>query len=123
VTTRDYLRLPIDPAEGFPQAFRLALSGRTYHFRLHANVAEEYAASAPAGGLLDLPTAGAFLVLAVAREEPSGLATILRRKLVPAVEYLAGELALTFRTMRVDLRNLNGIGSFGSEVVGGVAVR
>jgi hypothetical protein len=117
-----FLRLPIDPAEGFPQAFRLALGGRTYQFRLHANVTEELAI-ARAGELLTLPMRGAFLVLAVAREEPAGLVTILRRKLAPGVEYRAAELALLFRVIRLDLRNLNGLGAFGSEVVGGVALR
>jgi hypothetical protein len=122
VATRSFLRLPIDADEGFPQAFRLAVSGRNYQFRLYANVAEDVVDGAPAVPL-DLPSAGAFLVLSVAREEPGGLVTILRRKLVPEVEYLAAELALTFRTMRLDPRNLNGVGSFGSEVVGGVAPR
>ena len=117
-----FLPLPIDPAEGFPQAFRLALAGRTYQFRLHANVAEEVLAQAP-DGLLELPAAGAFLVLTVDREEPAGLVTILRRKLVPNVAYHAAELVLRFGAMRVDRRNLNGLGAFGSVVVGGVALR
>jgi hypothetical protein len=30
---------------------------------------------------------------------------------------------LTFRTLRVAVRNLNGVGAFGSEIVAGVAVR
>jgi hypothetical protein len=122
VETRTFRRLPIDADEGFPQAFRLALSGRDYQFRLYANVAEDIVATTPTG-LLDLPAARAFLVLSVDREEPGGLVTILRRKLVPRVEYLAAELVLTFRTMRLDLRNLNGVGSFGSLVAGGVAPR
>lgn len=117
-----FLQLPIDPDEGFPQAFRLSLAARTYQFRLSANVAEELFDDAPAG-LLTLPAVGAFLVLAVDREGPAGLTTILRRKLVPGVEYHAAELALTFRTMLLDPRNVNGIGSFGSQVVGGVALR
>ena len=71
----------------------------------------------------ELPLPGAFLVLQVDREEPTGLVTLLRRKLVRDVEYRAAELALTFRTMLVDRRNLNGSGSFGSLVVGGVARR
>jgi hypothetical protein len=115
-------QLPIDPAEGFPQAFRLALGGRTYQFRLYANVSEEFAAAA-GDGLVDLPAVGAFLVLAVDREDPAGLVPLLRRKLVSNVEYHAAELALVFRTMRLDRRNLNGSGSFGSIVVGGVALR
>ncbi|WP_369034219.1 hypothetical protein [Streptomyces adonidis] len=121
MVTRSFLRLPIDADEGFPQAFRLAVAGRNYQFRLYANVAEDIVDSAPSGPL-DLPTARAFLALSVDREEPGGPVTILRRKLVPAVEYPAAELALTFRTMRLDLRNLNAAGSFGSEVVGGVAL-
>ncbi|MFF3374078.1 hypothetical protein ACFYXF_14215 [Streptomyces sp. NPDC002680] len=121
MVTRSFLRLPIDADEGFPQAFRLAVAGRNYQFRLYANVAEDIVDSAPSGPL-DLPTAHAFLTLSVDREEPGGPVTILRRKLVPDVEYPAAELALTFRTMRLDLRNLNAAGSFGSEVVGGVAL-
>ncbi|MET7479560.1 hypothetical protein ABZT17_35075 [Streptomyces sp. NPDC005648] len=117
-----YLTLPIDPAEGFPQAFRLALADRSYRLRLYANVAEDLLRDAP-DGVLDLPVDGGFLVLSVAREEPAGLTTILLRKLAPGVEYHAAELALTFPTMRLHPRNLNGAGSFGSQVVGGVALR
>lgn len=118
----NYLALPIDPADGFPQAFRLSLGVRSYRFRLYANVAEELLDDA-SGGLLDLPARRAFLVLSVDREEPAGLTAILRRKLAPGVEYHAAELALTFPTMLLDPRNLNGAGSFGSRVVGGVALR
>jgi hypothetical protein len=117
-----FLRLPINPDEGFPQAFRVTVSGRTYQFRLYANVSEDFTAHAP-DKPVDLPRDGAFLVLTVDREEPGGLVTILRRKLVPGVEYHAAELALTFTTIRVDRRNLNGVGSFSSDVVGGVASR
>jgi len=115
-----FFRLPIVADDGFPQAFRLALAGQTYQFRLYANVAEELL---PGDGQLDLPADGAFLVLSVDREEPGGPVRILHRKLVPGVEYVAAELALTFRTMRLDLRNLNAAGAFGSQVDGGVARR
>ncbi|MFG1997554.1 hypothetical protein ACGFNU_00210 [Spirillospora sp. NPDC048911] len=127
-TARSFRRLPIDADEGFPQAFRLAFAGREYQFRLYANVAEEIVRAArdkpqEQRKPLDLPADKAFLVLAVDREEPGGPVPILRRKLVPGVEYLAAELALTFRTLRLDLRNLNAAGAFGSEVAGGVAPR
>lgn len=122
MTAPAFLQLPINPTDGFPQAFRLAMAGRTYQFRLYANVAEEVLDDPPAG-LLELPAGKAFLVLSVDREEPGGLTTILRRKLVPGVLYEAAELVLTFTTMLLDPRNLNGIGSFGSQVVGGVALR
>ncbi|HYQ62566.1 hypothetical protein [Actinophytocola sp.] len=116
-----FLRLPINAADGFPQAFRLAVAGRTYRFQLYANVAEELLDTAT--GPLELPARGAFLVLSVDREEPAGLTTILRRKLVPGITYQAAELALTFPTMLLDPRNLNGVGEFGSRVIGGVAPR
>lgn len=122
MATPSFLRLPIEASEGFPQAFRLSLGQAIYQFRWYANVAEHVAEKLP-DGLIDLPARGAFLVLSVAREEPAGSATILRRKLVPGIVYEAGELLLTFRTMKLDRRNLNGLGSFGSEVVGGVALR
>jgi len=120
--TLPFRRLPIDPAEGFPQSFRLSLEDRTYEFQLYANVTEELVDAASTGPL-DLPRKGAFLVLSIAREEPTGLVTIFRRKLVPNLEYAVAELAVVFRTMRLDRRNLNGVGAFGSDVVGGVALR
>jgi hypothetical protein len=117
-----FLRLPINADEGFPQAFRLTVGGQLYRFELYANVAEELLDPVPASPF-DLPVPGAFLVLRVDREEPTGLVPLLRRKLVPQLVYEADELALTFTTMRVDPRNINGSGAFGSSVIGGVALR
>jgi len=122
VATLDFFQLPINADEGLPQAFRLAVGDRLYQFRLYANVAEELLNAAPTGPI-DLPIPGAFLVLRVDRESPTGLVTLLQRKLVLDHEYEAAELALTFRTMRLDPRNLNGLGAFGSQIVGGVARR
>jgi len=118
----NFFALPIQEDEGFPQAFRLSVGDHSYQFRFYVNVAEDLLDPTPTG-LIDLPEARAFLVLSVDREETGGATTILRRKLVPGVEYHAAELALTFPTMRIDPRNLNGVGSFGSQVVGGVALR
>src|SRR4051794_5372324 len=100
MATLNFFRLPINADEGFPQAFRLTVAGQLYQFRLYANVAEELLDPDPSGPF-ELPSPGAFLVLRVDREEPTGLVTLLRRKLVPDIEYHAAELALTFRTMRV----------------------
>ena len=72
--------------------------------------------------MYDLPEPGAFLVMQVRRElEPP--AVIFNRKIVRNLEYEAHELAFLFRVMRVARRNLNGVGSFGSQIVAGVALR
>ncbi|UPJ53435.1 hypothetical protein IVB30_20225 [Bradyrhizobium sp. 200] len=121
MTDRSYLQLPINADQGFPQAFRLSFAGQVYIILLYVNVPEENRES-----LLELPTSQdaaqqAFMVMRVTRDSaPSG--TIFQRKLVPNLEYRAAELAFVFRQMRVARQNLNGIGSFGSAVVGGVAL-
>lgn len=115
-----YARLPIQPEEGFPQAFRLVVAGTTYGVALYVNVCDERVLT---GGALDLPIPGAFLVMTVERQGPVPAVPIFRRKLVPSVEYRAHELAFVFTRMLVDVRNLNGAGRYGSQVVGGVATR
>ncbi len=119
---RTYRKLPINADEGFPQSFRLRFNDRMYQILLYANVSEEVA-----GGqedvVYDLPTPGAFLVMRVARESGEGPAVIFQRKLVSDLEYEAAELAFVFREMRVAKRNLNGVGAFGSRVIGGIAAR
>lgn len=120
--TRRYLRLPIDPDEGFPQAFQLAFEGRSYDFFLYVNVLETDDDVAD-DHIYDLPAKGAYLVMDVSRVGAGSLEPLFRRKLVPNLEYEAGELAFFFARMRVARRNLNGFGTHGSEVVGGIAAR
>lgn len=115
-----YLRLPIQPDEGFPQAFRLSLGAATYTVSLYVSLVD----NDPAGDrLLVLPAPGAFMVMSVRRDSPGTPATIFLRKLVTEHEYAAAELALLFTRIAVHPRNLNGVGPFGSEVTGGVALR
>jgi hypothetical protein len=117
----DYLRLPIVADEGFPQSFRLSLGASSYTVTLYVSiVAEELVASKSP---LRLPTAGAFMVMGVRRDNPGVPATIFLRKLVPDHEYGAAELALLFTEIIVHPLNLNGRGAFGSRVTGGVALR
>ncbi|MCB0128934.1 MAG: hypothetical protein KDE58_42000, partial [Caldilineaceae bacterium] len=73
--------------------------------------------------LYHLPAPDAYLVMTVQREEPTGNVVILRRKLVCNLEIEAAELAFLFRTITVAKRNLNGIGSYGSTIIGGIAAR
>lgn len=71
--------------------------------------------------LMVLPDAQRFLVVRVDVLGADGIAqTVFLRKVVPSLEYRAGGLALTFPTQIVARRNLNGAGSFGSNVIGGV---
>jgi hypothetical protein len=114
-----YLRLPIQPDEGFPQAFRLSVGSSAYSVALYVSVLED---PIPDQRLV-LPTTGAFMVMSVRRDSPGSPTTIFRRKLVTQHEYEAAELAFVFTRIAVDARNLNGAGAFGSQVTGGVALR
>jgi hypothetical protein len=120
---QNFLRLPINADEGFPQAFMLATGDAMYRFVLYVNVAEELLPGPETVMDLGSGVAGVFMVLTVAREDPGGETVLLRRKIVPGLQYQAGDLMLTFTTLRVAVRNLNAVGTYGSEVVGGVAQR
>jgi hypothetical protein len=130
VTT--FLNLPVDGDDGFPQSFLLALGGSTFRFELHVNIAEEQllAARPAPRSLLDLVgdgsaptgTPAGILVMAVTRQDPAGDVPVLRRRVLPGLVYDARDLLVTFSSVTVAAGNLNGAGSFGSALVGGVAV-
>jgi hypothetical protein len=115
-----YDPLPIDNTAGFPQQFPLLLNGVNYQFLIYVNVPE--AALGSLDELMVLPDATRFLVVRVSVLAADGTAqTVFLRKVVPSLEYRADGLALTFPTQIVARRNLNGVGNFGSNVIGGVA--
>ena len=134
MSQRIYRQLPINADEGFPQAFRLNFNGNVYQIWLYVNVLEEGVETAD-DYLYNLPvhekfpnsisetSRDAFMVMRVAQEGAGGPAVIFQRKLVPNLEYEAAELVFVFRKMVVARRNLNGVGAFGSQVIGGVATR
>ena len=66
-----YLTLPINPDEGFPQAFRLALGARAYTVTLYVNLLDEE--GRPDDEVVyDLARdPRAFMVMAVRRESPA----------------------------------------------------
>jgi hypothetical protein len=116
---RTYDPLPIDNTAGFPQQFPLLLNGVNYQFRLYVDVPE--AALGSMDQLMVLPDEQRFLVVRVDVLGTDGTAqTIFLRKVVSSLEYRAGGLGLIFPTQIVARRNLNGAGSFGSNVIGGV---
>ena len=125
MTQRTYLQLPINGDEGFPQAFRLDFNGKTYQVFLYVNILEDAAAQPDANDVYTLPDprGGAFMVMRVLREDIAANSVIFQRKLVPNLEYEAAEVAFLFKEMKVASLNLNGIGAFGSRVIGGIAAR
>ena len=124
MTSRQFLRLPINADEGFPQTFRLDFENRTYRCFLYVNLPEpEVEQSLDTVMSLPDPESGAFMVLRVSREGTVEPEVIFQRKLVLDLEYEAAELAFLFREIKVARRNLNGIGAFGSSVIGGIASR
>ena len=117
---RTYDPLPIDNAAGLPQVFPFLLGGVRYQFTLYVDAPED--SLGPLEELMTLPDALRFLVVRVDVLGSAGAQqTIFLRKVVPSLEYRAGPLALTFPTQIVARRNLNGAGTFGSNVIGGVA--
>jgi hypothetical protein len=119
---REYLSLPIEADEGFPQSFRFVFGNSTYRISLYVTVLEDRRPTVDEL-VYELPTPTEYMVMTVAREGPGEPQVILRRRIVPNHEYEAEELAFLFRELTVARRNLNGVGSFGSQVTGGVAAR
>jgi hypothetical protein len=120
---RTYTALPIDPTLGFPQSFSFALDGVTYFFTLYVDIAATALDSATTD-LFSLPAANAFLVARVDTQNSDGTGnTIFLRKVTPELEYLTENISLYFPQQVVARQNLNGQGSFGSSVMGGIAPR
>jgi len=120
---RSYSPLPIDGTLGFPQSFSSAFGGKTYYFFMYVDIEASLLSSSTAS-LLQLPAGNAFLVVRVEKENRDNTRTIIfLRKVVPDMEYVAENIALTFPTQVVARANLNGRGDFGSVVVGGIAAR
>jgi hypothetical protein len=116
-----YLELPVNADDGFPQAFRMTVGSGSYTVTLQVTIVDEQLLGT--GEPLVLPLPGAFMVMTVSRDGPGPAEAIFRRKLVPAHEYGAAELAFVVKEITVDPRNLNAAGAFGSRVVAGVASR
>jgi hypothetical protein len=117
---RAYDPLPIDNTAGFPQQFPLLLNGVNYQFRLYVDVPA--AALGPIDEVMVLPDAQRFLVVRADILGTDGTTqTVFLRKVVPSLEYSVRGIGLYFPTQIVARRNLNGVGSFGSNIVAGVA--
>jgi hypothetical protein len=74
-------------------------------------------ATGPAGSLRGM------LVGTITRQDSSGDVVLLRRRLLPGLQYTARELLLTVEEMSLAMGNLNGVGNFGSVLTARVALR
>lgn len=131
----DLSRLPVDPDEGFPQAFLFAFGGATYGITWYVDIAESQLPDprvADPGTLIDLsgdvgggePRQDAprgILLLGVDLRDPDGVTPLLRRRVIPGLSYTAGQLLLVVRQAAIALGNLNGTGRYGSVLDVGVA--
>lgn len=132
----DLAELPVDPDEGFPQAFLFAFGGLTYGITWYVNVAESQLPPAQmadptviidivgdrasTGGQTKTPAPQGILVLTIDRRDADGVTLLLRRRMIPGLTCTAGQLLLVVRSASVALGNLNGTGSFGSVLDVGV---
>jgi len=74
--------------------------------------------------ILDLPLSDSFLVVKVEVELPDATRqTLFLRKVVTDLEYETESIALIFPQQRVAVSNLNGQGNFGTQIIGGIALR
>jgi len=113
----------------------LVFANRNYRFRLYVN------ANAPAlkdkAAIFDLPLAPsagdkalatdfreAYLVVRAELDQPAGAPQLVFvRKVMPELEYEFAGVALYFPQQRVAVQNLNGVGNFGTQITGGIALR
>lgn len=127
-----FYQLPVDPDQGLPQAFSCTIGTSDYDIGLYASISP--AASDPLQAVYDLagPRGLAvaadppgYLVLRIVRQDPDRPHVIFLRKVIPdpALIHAAAELAVKVVTAVVARGNLNGSGSYGSQIVIGVAQR
>lgn len=117
-------RLPIDPDEGFPQAFRFTFAGRTYRVGMYAAVSEQQLDPRATDPRIQIDITGAnraasitgLLIADVVRESGGRDTTLLHRRLLPGLSYGLAELRLDVVSASVAVGNLNGHGRFGSHL-------
>jgi hypothetical protein len=122
-----YLSLPVSGDDGFPQAFLLDLNGAVYRLTFAVVFSDPslVLSAGFAANFFDLPAPalGLFLNLTVEVEAlpaPGRLLGVSR--VVIGSPISIGSLRFVFSRIKIAQANLAGPGSFGSEVLGQVAV-
>ncbi len=127
-----FFQLPVAADQGLPQAFSCVVGATSYDFGIYAsiNVAEGDPPEtrydlASRGGLTRPADPPGYLVLRIVRQGTAGPQVIFLRKLVPepGLIHYGAELAIKVTAAIVARGNLNGTGSYGSQIVIGVAER
>jgi hypothetical protein len=123
----NYLRLPVSGDDGFPQAFLLDVGGTIYRLTFGITYSDPALVldSHYAAGFFDLPdpALGLFLNLTVEMEAlPAPSRTLGVSRITTGIPIRAGPLRFLFTRIKIAQANLAGAGSFGSEVLGQVAV-
>jgi hypothetical protein len=119
-----FWQLPVLADRGLPQAFSCTIGATSYDFGVYANITA--AEGDPPQTLYNLAAdPPGYLVLRIARQGPNGPQVIFLRKLVPepGLIHYGAELAVKAVTALVARGNMNGAGSYGSQIVIGVAQR
>jgi hypothetical protein len=128
-----FFQLPVLADQGLPQAFSCPVGGTSYDFGVYANItaaaetdplATLYDLSSPSGLAVPADPPG-YLVLRIVRRGAGGPQVIFLRKLVPepTLIHYGAELAVKMTTAILARGNLNGAGSYGSQILIGVAQR
>lgn len=129
-TGLQFFQLPVLADQGLPQAFSCTVGTTGYDFGVYASI--DAAESDPPATLYDLASPGGlavpagppgYLVLRIARQDDAQV--IFLRKLVPepGLIHYGSELAVKLATAVLARGNLNGTGSYGSQILIGVAQR
>jgi hypothetical protein len=127
-----FFQLPVVADQGLPQAFSCTVGATGYDFGVYANISA--GESDPPQTLYDLVSPSGlaapadppgYLVLRIVRQGTGGPQVIFWRKLVPepGLIHYGAELAIKMTTAILARGNLNGTGSYGSQILIGVAQR
>jgi hypothetical protein len=118
---RTFDPLPIDNGSGLPQSFGYVRDGVRYLIALYASIPED--ALGAMDEIMALPdNKDRYLIVRVDAFATDGASTtVFLRKVVPSLVYRAGGLVLRFPMQTLARGNLNGIGNFGTNIVGEVA--
>jgi hypothetical protein len=127
-----FFQLPVLADQGLPQVFSCIVGTTSYDFGVYANITvgesdppETRYDLAPPGGLATAADPPGYLVLRIVRQDTDGPQVIFLRKVVPEPDLIhyGSELAIKVTAAILARGNLNGAGSYGSQILIGVAQR